>query len=36
MKQFRIHMTDHDILLEQEPAMALTFLTASLIGQNRF
>ena len=29
MKQFRIHMTDHEILKEQEPAMALTFLTSS-------
>ena len=27
MKKFRIHMTDHDILEEQEAAMALTFLT---------
>ena len=27
MKRFRVHMTDHDILEEQEAAMALTFLT---------
>ena len=27
MERFRMHMTDHDILEEQEAAMALTFLT---------